>query len=555
MGRVSTEVTTDPEPAPEREPREPGDVGRPGEPPAPEPTGSRLDDWWLRLISTPARERLWRWGGPIVVTLLAAVLRLVNLGHPHSLVFDETFYVKDAWTTWNLGYEATWPAEVDERFAAGGTSLFQTSAAFAVHPPLGKWLIGTGMALFGPDNSFGWRAAVAVCGVLLVLLTAVIATSLLKSTLLGTVAGFLLAIDGHAIVMSRVGILDGIVAIFLLAGFGAVLLDRRWHEARLAAAVAASVTRIGRAPDWGPAVWNRPWVLAAALAFGLASSVKWSGLYFLAAFGVYLIVVDALARRRLGMPLWFSSAVLKQGPVTFVLLVPLAIVSYLVTWIGWFATSGGMYRTWAQDTDGQWSGPLSWVPLAVQNFWHLEAAVYNYHVNEHSPHPYQANPLTWLFLVRPTQMYVNQVDDSVCGGQTCYENITSIANPVIWWAATAALLYLVYRLVRKREWQVGLILMGMVAGYLPWLMYIDRTVFQFYTIAFEPYMVIGLTFVIGLALGSRGDPRWLRTRALIVVAAFLGVCLLVSAWFYPVWTAIPVPAWFLSLHYWLPTWR
>ncbi len=519
------------------------------------PTGSRLDDWWLRLMATPARERLWRWGGPIAVTLLAAVLRLVNLGHPHSLVFDETFYVKDGWSTWNLGYEASWPADVDAQFAAGGADLFKTDASFAVHPPLGKWIIGAGMALFGPDNSFGWRFSVAVCGILLVLLTALIGTMLLKSTLLGTIAGFLLAIDGHAIVMSRVGILDGISALFLLLGFGAVLLDRQWHATRLAAAVAAREQSSGSVPEWGPVLWNRPWVLAAAVAFGLASSVKWSGFYFLAAFGVYLIVVDALARRRLGIPFWFSSAVLKQGPATFLLLVPLAAVSYLVTWAGWFATSGGMYRTWAQSNNGEWTGALSWVPLAVQNFWHLETAVYNYHVNEHSPHPYQANPLSWLFLVRPTQMYVNQVDDSVCGGQTCYENITSIANPVIWWCATAALFYLVYRLVVKREWQVGLILMGMVAGYLPWLMYLNRTVFQFYTIAFEPYMILGLTFVIGLALGSRGDPRPQRTRALLVVGGFLALCVLVSAWFLPVWTAMPVPSWFLSLHYWLPTWR
>ena len=519
------------------------------------PTGSRLDDWWLRLMATPARERLWRWGGPIAVTLLAAVLRLVNLGNPHSLVFDETFYVKDGWSTWNLGYEASWPADVDAQFAAGGADMFKTDPSFAVHPPLGKWVIGAGMALFGPDNSFGWRFSVAVCGILLVLLTALIGTMLLRSTLLGTIAGFLLALDGHAIVMSRVGILDGISALFLLLGFGAVLLDRQWHATRLAAAVAAREKGTGAVPEWGPVLWNRPWVLAAAVAFGLASSVKWSGLYFLAAFGVYLIVVDALARRRLGIPFWFSSAVLKQGPVTFLLLVPLALVSYMITWAGWFATSGGMYRTWAQSNNGEWTGALSWVPLAAQNFWHLEVAVYNYHVNEHSPHPYQANPLSWLFLVRPTQMYVNQVDDSVCGGQTCYENITSIANPIIWWCATAALFYLVYRLVVKREWQVGLILMGMVAGYLPWLLYINRTVFQFYTIAFEPYMILGLTFVIGLALGSRGDPRPQRTRALLVVGAFLGLCVIVSAWFLPVWTAMPIPSWFLSLHYWLPTWR
>ena len=41
-----------------------------------------------------------KWGAPAAVLLLAAVLRLWNLGNPHSLVFDETFYVKDASELW-----------------------------------------------------------------------------------------------------------------------------------------------------------------------------------------------------------------------------------------------------------------------------------------------------------------------------------------------------------------------------------------------------------------------------------------------------------------------
>ncbi|HEY9366068.1 MAG TPA: hypothetical protein VIP55_05505, partial [Agromyces sp.] len=27
--------------------------------------GTRLDDWWARVLSTPGRRLLWYWGGPI----------------------------------------------------------------------------------------------------------------------------------------------------------------------------------------------------------------------------------------------------------------------------------------------------------------------------------------------------------------------------------------------------------------------------------------------------------------------------------------------------------
>jgi dolichyl-phosphate-mannose--protein O-mannosyl transferase len=103
------------------------------------------------------------------VTVLAGILRFWNLGHPHSLVFDETYYVKDAWSQWNLGYAATLARRRGRRLAAGETDIFTTDPSFVVHPPLGKYLIGAGMWLFGPENAFGWRFATALFGTALVL--------------------------------------------------------------------------------------------------------------------------------------------------------------------------------------------------------------------------------------------------------------------------------------------------------------------------------------------------------------------------------------------------
>ncbi len=516
-------------------------------------TGSRLDDWWQSRA--PRVRRVLRWAAPAFVVVIAAVTRLINLGSPHTLVFDETFYVKDAWTLVNLGYEGQWPAEADALFAGGQTDIFLSDPSFVVHPPLGKWLIGLGMLIFGPENSFGWRVATAVTGILAVVLIMLIARLLFKSMLLATIAGFLLAISGTAIVMSRVALLDNFVMFFALLGFGAVLLDRSWSRVRLAAWIARREEG-GRGTDWGPALWNRPWLIAAGAAFGATAAVKWSGLYFLAAFAVYTLVVDALARRRAGIQFWASGTVFKQAPVTFLLTVPIALVVYLSTWSSWFLSDNGYSRHWAEDAGHAWSGLLSWVPLSVQSFWHFEASVYSYHLGEMRPHGYQANPLTWLLMIRPTSMYYqsSSLGQDGCQFTTCGASITGIANPIIWWAATAAVLYLVYRLARYREWRVGLILMGMVAGYLPWLLYLNRTVFQFYTIAFEPYMLLALVFVIGLILGSPHDERDRRVSGLRLVGIFLGFAAVVSAFYWPLWTGMQIDYNFLRLHWWLPTW-
>ncbi|MGC5016869.1 phospholipid carrier-dependent glycosyltransferase, partial [Streptosporangium sp. DT93] len=45
------------------------------------------------------------WLGPLLVTALGAVLRFVDLGRPHAVVFDETWYAKDAWALITFGVE------------------------------------------------------------------------------------------------------------------------------------------------------------------------------------------------------------------------------------------------------------------------------------------------------------------------------------------------------------------------------------------------------------------------------------------------------------------
>jgi dolichyl-phosphate-mannose-protein mannosyltransferase len=518
--------------------------------------GTRLDTWWADLLRTPLRAKLWYWGGPLVVTVIAAFLRLWNLGFPHSLVFDETFYVKDGWTLMHYGYESGWPANTDPKFAAGDVNIFTKFPEFVVHPPLGKWMIGLGEQLFGAQNSFGWRFSTAIVGILAVVLIMLIARRLFRSTLLAVIAGFLMAVDGHAIVMSRVAILDNSVMFFALLAFGCILLDRDWHNKRLTAWVDARADA-PNPPAWGPMLWWRPWLIAAGILCGACAGVKWSGFYFLAFFAIYTVVVDAVARRRLGLPFYVSGAVLKQGPATFILMVPLAVVTYVATWTGWLVTKGGYDRDWVQQIGPAWKGGLQWVPYWFQNLWHYQTEMYNYSINLRTPHPYQANPLTWLFMIRPTSMYYAGYTNGQagCTSASCSSAITSIGNPLIWWAMAAAVFYLVYRLARYREWQVGLILTGVAAGYLPWLLYINRTVFQFYTIAFEPYMILALVFVIGLILGKRTDLVWRRRRGIRIVGIYLGLVVLVSIFFYPLWTGQIIPFWYWQLHIWIPSWR
>jgi dolichyl-phosphate-mannose-protein mannosyltransferase len=505
----------------------------------------------------PSRS-VWNWLGPVLVLLIAVGTRLWNLGTPHVLVFDETFYVKDAWTLWNNGYESTWLADADKAFNAGNTVLYTQTGSFVVHPELGKWLIALGMGAFGANNAFGWRIAVAIAGILIVALIMLVAKRLTGSMALATIAGFLIAIDGHAIVLSRVGLLDNFVTLFSLLGFLFIVIDRQRNLPRLLAWVnARRHARPDNPATWGPTLWARPYLLLAGLSFGLAISIKWSGLYFLAAFAVYVVVMDALDRRRVGLPFWFTASVLKQAPATFLLMVPIAAVTYLSSWTSWILTSGGYDRQLiAENPSLRWTGIFSWAPDWFQSLWAYHVSAYNFHVSLTVPHSYQANPLTWLFMTRPTSMFYvgDKLGENGCTFDSCASAITALANPLIWWGGTAAVLYMVYRLFRFREWQVGIILMGMVAGYLPWLMYLNRTIFQFYGIVYEPYMVLALTFVFGIWLGKASDDPERRRTGRRWVIVFLVLASLLSIFFFPLWTGMQIPYWYWQIHMWLPGW-
>ena len=237
------------------------------------------------LNSKVARRWIHRFA-PWLVLALAGILRLWNLGYPRKLVFDETYYVKDAWTLWNTGSEKSWPENANLAFESGLVNTFLTDPSFVVHPPLGKWLIGFGMWLFGADNSFSWRISTALLGIAAVGVLMLVARLLFKSQSWANAAGFLFAIDGHAIVLARTALLDSSLMFFCLMAFYFLLRDQTNR-------------------DLDRVVWFRPWLIAAGLALGAAASIKWSGLYFLAAFGLYVVISEDWLEKLLGKKIGF----------------------------------------------------------------------------------------------------------------------------------------------------------------------------------------------------------------------------------------------------------
>lgn len=480
-----------------------------------------------------------------LITIAAAMLRFWHLGHPQELIFDETYYVKDAYSLWHFGYERSWADDADDAFAAGQLTP-NSDASYVVHPPAGKWFIAIGMAIFGFDNAFGWRAAAALAGTLSVLLTFVLTAKLFRSIFLASTAGLLLGVEGHHIVMSRVGLLDISLTLFVLAAFCALVADRSWGRRRLAVELAtrykqfnaSSATATGRT-DWrktltyGPWLGLRPWRIVAGVLLGIAVSVKLSGLAFVAVFGLLTVWWDANARKTAGIRRWLPGATFLDGLWAFVSIVIVGAITYVSTWAGWLLTSGGYYRNWGANHP---TILPDWLTSLV--YYHVQSTTF--HTELESAHNYASSAWIWPFAGRPVSFFYRTEDDGIsCAAERCSAAILDLPNPLIWWTGLLAVVAIFLRWLIVRDWRAGAILAVYVAGQLIWTLWPARTMFFFYTVAYTPFLIIAIAYVAGLWLAKATGTGWQLNSgkiAILGIGLFVLAALALSAYFLPLWT-------------------
>lgn len=477
---------------------------------------------------------MWGWLGPLLVTAFAGFLRFYRLSQPPKIIFDETYYAKDARSLLRHG------VELDNNGGPG----------FIAHPPLGKWAIAVGQAIFG-NTPMGWRFSSAVVGTLAVLLLARIARRLFGSTLLGCVAGLLLALDGLEFVQSRVAMLDIFLMFWVLAAFGCLLLDRDATRQRLTSITAPS----GRAPRLGVRWWR--WGAGACL--GAACATKWSGLYHLAAFLTLAFVWDVGARRTAGVRRPLRASLLRDAPPLLAGILGVGAVVYTASWTGWFL--GSRRSAWGHDTyvkAGQ--NAVQHAAAVVHGWLNYQGGVWHFHDTLTATHPYKSHPIGWLLLARPISYEWYQPRRGQLGCTAvrdgCAREVLAIGNPMIWWAAIAAMVFLIWLWAARRDWRAGAILLSVLVGIVPW-MYYDlhrRTEFFFYALPALPFLILAITLCAGVALGPPGAAEVRRIAGAAAVGGYLVLVAVSFFYFYPILAAevIPYSSWLQRM--WFASW-
>ena len=154
---------------------------------------------------------------------------------------------------------------------------------------------------------------------------------------------------------------------------------------------------------------------------------------------------------------------------------------------------------------------------------------------------------------RPTSFYYES-PDGACGASKCSQEVLALGNPLIWWAATAALFHQAWRWIGRRDWRSGAVLCGFLAGWFPWVFFENRTIFSFYSIVFLPFMVMALAMSLGVVLGPVNAPGNRRIIGSVAVGSFIVLAIAVSWFFYPIWTGLPIPYDQWNLRMWFPSW-
>ena len=361
---------------------------------------------------------------PLLIALASFLLRLWNLASIKTFIFDEVYYVDGARDLLKYGVEVS-----------------GSKPEFVVHPPVGKWMIASGIKLFG-DNPLGWRIATAFIGSLMILVVALIAHRLFYSPVLTALASALMAIDGLALVHSRTALLDNFLAFFILVATYFFLSKKYW--------------------------WT-------GLFLGLALATKWSAIYFILLFG--LIALYRAFTHHSGRDL-IRPTLSRIGAFG---ILPLAL--YITSWWGWFASDKGWDRFYSSNV--------------VKSFIYYHQQMLDFHTSLTEKHNYQANPWSWMILGRPTSFYYETPKS--CGTDSCSQEVIALGTPLLWWLGTIAVAVVIgfwIRSIIKRNFDPALtiIVTGMAAGYLPWFFFQKRTVFSFYAIIFEPFVILALVY-------------------------------------------------------------
>lgn len=275
----------------------------------------------------------------ILILIFSFGTKIWRLANPDAYIFDEIYsgYTAEQYAKGNVK-AFVWDFPADEGFAYNWD-----------HPPLGREIMASSMKIFG-INSFTRRIVPMIAGVLLSFVVFKIGVLLFpKSTFIGLSAAFLVSCEGLLFSLSRIGLVDTMLTLFITTSIY-FLLKKEYF--------------------WSAIFW------------GMASSCKWTGVFLISYIGIVLILQKKWKRNLI----LINFLDIYKKAVLYILV---GIGVYLLSYIPVFVNFG------------------------FSKFIEIQKQAYWYHSRLSATHPAQSPALSWPLNLKPVWFWVDYKEDTI----------------------------------------------------------------------------------------------------------------------------------------------
>jgi len=299
------------------------------------------------------------------------------------------------------------------------------------HPFLGKALISYGIKLFGM-TPFGWRVVDVIFGALIIIALYYLALVIFKEQKYAIFSATLITYSFMHLTQARVSLIDTFGVFFVILSFIYLYIFIERQKLR--------------------------YLLYSAIFFGLAGSVKWSGVF--ASMGylgilIYIYLIKYPLKRefrgyRLSLYGFFTYSII-------------GLLSYYITFYIYMENN------------------------SFNSIINYQINMYNYHSQLKATHPYSSEWYSWIIDYKP-MCYYREIKNGL------FSSITAFGNPAIFWMGLLGVFILACNSLHYKRLESGFILFAFLGLYLPYI-FIGRLMFIYHFYYAVPFLILAITYL------------------------------------------------------------
>ena len=398
------------------------------------------------------------------------------------------------------------------------------------HPPIGKLVQATGVAVFG-ETPFGWRIMGVVFATLMVPLMYLLGKKLFGSWIGGFSAAFLLSFDFMHFTMARIGTVDTYVVFFSL-------VSQLFFLIYFTNVVKDGFKKTSVLP-----------LFLTVIFFALGFSTKWFTLYGAAGLLALLVAVRIKDLSRLNKSLSEKYIAFFDRPALLLLgFIGVAVAIYFASYIP-DMLAGDSFPT-------------------ILNLQNAMLSFHSGNVVDSSSAPWWS----WPFMFRLDGINVPRWFDVSYLPNNVVSTITVFGNPIVWWIGFGLMLVLTERAIHGRQlvaklrsrisnsstqkaisiraqgWDIPAIFITVVF-FFSWLPYvfIGRATYIYHFYLSVPLLCLAITYFI--------NKYWHTREGKIAAIAIFAGAVALFVLFYPAISGAPVSTSFIHTYLkWFPSW-